>query len=117
MAIMEVHWAVATSSMSSRSMVFSLPWLRRDGCEYGCTTTGAILAELKPVVHCWQADEQQAEQGQAIPRVVSEAVSKARTLMRQVRLVEQEDGMESLLAPLLYVSGGLEEDGRSRCLQ
>jgi hypothetical protein len=63
-------------------------------------------------VHFGQADEENAEQSQAIPLVVGQDVKVVEhVLMEEMGLVEQEYGMRALLAELLDMARHLKEDG------
>ncbi len=77
---------------------------------------GAILAQLEAVVHFGQTDEEDAEQGQAIPFVVGQDVQMVEDiLVEQVGLVEQKHRVEALLAELLDVTGDFKENGSCGC--
>ncbi len=76
----------------------------------------AVLAQLEPVLEVGEAHEDQRQQRAAIPFVIQEDVQVVeRVLVKQVRLVEQEDRMDALSAEVLDVSAdGVEDGGRRR---
>lgn len=69
---------------------------------------GPIFTELEPVLHLGQTDEHEAQQRAAVPGVVGQDVEVVEdVLVKQVSLVEEEDGVAPLLAELLDMTGDL----------
>ena len=61
----------------------------------------AVSAELHPVVHLGEADEDEGEERRRIPLVVGEDVQMVEdVLMKQMDLVEEEDGVHPTVAEL-----------------
>src|SRR5262245_61944243 len=74
----------------------------------------AIAAQRQPVAQLGEADEDQAEQGAAVPMVVKQDVEVLEgVLVQEMRFVEEKDGMDALLGALLDVArDGVEEAAR-----
>ena len=72
-----------------------------------------LRAERETVVELGQADEDEGQQRAAVPLVIEEDVQVVeRVLVKEVRLVEEEDGVEALAAEIFDVGADGEEDGR-----
>ena len=57
----------------------------------------AIAAQREPLAQVGKADEHEREQRAAVPRVVEQDVQVVEgVLMEQVRLVDEEDGVDAL---------------------
>ena len=71
----------------------------------------AVSPQRQAVAELGQADEHQREQRAAVPLVVEQDVQVVeRVLVQQVRLVEQEDGVEVVAAEVLDVGADREEE-------
>ena len=63
---------------------------------------GAVLSQLEAILELGEAHEDQGQQRATVPFVVQQDVQVVeRVLVKQVRLVEQEDGMDALAAEVL----------------
>jgi hypothetical protein len=78
----------------------------------------AVAPEREPVVQLGQAHEHEGQQRAAVPLVVEQDVQVVEhVLVKQMSLVEEEDGVDTLAAEILDVRRDRKEDrggGRRR---
>jgi hypothetical protein len=73
---------------------------------------GAVAAKLEAVAQLGEADEDERQERAAVPLVIEEDVQVVEgVLVKEVALVEEEDGVDAVAAEVLHVRGDRVEDG------